>query len=787
MMPLRLRIELISPLCSGSGEDRPAVVDREVATDRFGLPVIPARRIRGLLRDAYEQLWDAGALTTSGAASVESLFGSRGQIAGGSVRIATASLVAGQHLHEWMEGAAERHPDKVAAALSPEEIAGLFTEIRAQTAMDRETGGPRKDTLRLTRVVSAGEEFVAQVDDVGEFERRGLALAAGLVREMGTTRSRGLGEVRCRLEQQDEKGQWADLTEVACQLLATGKLAERKDATPLPSTAAVPAVTSGLKQLAYTLELTQPAVIPELAASDPNTQTTHDYVPGTVMHGVLAMRLGPAHPDFARLFCQGKVAFLNATPLVTNGKSQRVRGLPVPHSVRTLKEDPARAVDLTRDRQESEPIQRIRDVWWDPASLDSRGAQPRCAVSTDLVYHHARPVDKSFGRPVGAENQYDVKPDEAGALFVYESISPGQMFRGEIAGSSVDLGGLKALVADGETLLIGRSRGAQYGGRAILKWVDAAYQGAAAGPASSVDRLRITLESSLIASNEFGQTAPEFPAGEVEAALGCAVKVKESYVRTVWHGGYLSHQKLPRQQSQALAAGSVFMVQLSTPVEAATLAAASGRSYGMRIEEGFGRLRMEPAADTSDERGDWLIWKQGVGGPPRKPATFSKAKPDAAVWPSIQELAYAKLDRHFGATGYHSDRMTEPRSLRRSLVHRLLEVAQRPDGLAKLAAELGGLRKTARNQLEAARFKDPGKPVETLIEFLQRLSGPTGSMDLFFRLATKAWPWEELSAHPLLSADNSPREPVRARESVRRFVVRYLGALSRRLLIEQEK
>ena len=37
---------------------------------------------------------------------------------------------------------------KVAAAHSPEEIAGLFTEIRAQTAMDRETGGPRKDTLR---------------------------------------------------------------------------------------------------------------------------------------------------------------------------------------------------------------------------------------------------------------------------------------------------------------------------------------------------------------------------------------------------------------------------------------------------------------------------------------------------------------------------------------------------------------------------------------------------------------------------------------------------------------
>ena len=43
---LELEIELLSPLCSGSGLNRPGVVDREVAFDAAGLPVIPGRRLK---------------------------------------------------------------------------------------------------------------------------------------------------------------------------------------------------------------------------------------------------------------------------------------------------------------------------------------------------------------------------------------------------------------------------------------------------------------------------------------------------------------------------------------------------------------------------------------------------------------------------------------------------------------------------------------------------------------------------------------------------------------------
>ena len=54
-----LQITLLSPLTSSAGEGRVGLVDRDIAFDDLGLPILPGRRLKGLWRDAYRDVSEA--------------------------------------------------------------------------------------------------------------------------------------------------------------------------------------------------------------------------------------------------------------------------------------------------------------------------------------------------------------------------------------------------------------------------------------------------------------------------------------------------------------------------------------------------------------------------------------------------------------------------------------------------------------------------------------------------------------------------------------------------------
>ncbi|MGI8912229.1 MAG: RAMP superfamily CRISPR-associated protein, partial [Chloroflexota bacterium] len=57
-MTLELRLELLSDAAPGSGAGGP-LVDRDVVVDELGLPVLPGRRLKGLLREACQEVQEA--------------------------------------------------------------------------------------------------------------------------------------------------------------------------------------------------------------------------------------------------------------------------------------------------------------------------------------------------------------------------------------------------------------------------------------------------------------------------------------------------------------------------------------------------------------------------------------------------------------------------------------------------------------------------------------------------------------------------------------------------------
>jgi CRISPR-associated protein Csx10 len=70
----KLKIELQSDLCAGSGYSYAGIVDSDSCYDEYGMPYIPARRIRGCMRETAETLL----YSIYDEHKVEALFGYRG-------------------------------------------------------------------------------------------------------------------------------------------------------------------------------------------------------------------------------------------------------------------------------------------------------------------------------------------------------------------------------------------------------------------------------------------------------------------------------------------------------------------------------------------------------------------------------------------------------------------------------------------------------------------------------------------------------------------------------------
>ena len=219
-----LEITLQSPLTSAAGEGRVGLVDRDIAFDDLGLPILPGRRLKGLWREAYRDITEAWQQCGESPLPVEQVFGESGQRSGDedtSIYIANAELEEAPTLKAWLKFLQYQDEDTKTQKLHFDDVVQHYTGVRAQTAIDRWTGSAKEDTLRLTRTLKAkktDEEnlvFRARVHFVKPPEKLlqdALALGAVALQYMGTSRTRGLGKISCRLLTLDAHGASRDLT-----------------------------------------------------------------------------------------------------------------------------------------------------------------------------------------------------------------------------------------------------------------------------------------------------------------------------------------------------------------------------------------------------------------------------------------------------------------------------------------------------------------------------------------------------------------------------------------------
>lgn len=199
--PQTLHIELLSDANFGRGEGTAGEVDTEVEHDEFGLPFIGGKTVRGLLRDTwlsmrphFPELRKAG----------DRVFGPSKRFLDddvGVLRVGDALLQ--KDVRDWLIAAATRTDEQ--SCVSPTMILAACTDIRYQTAEDRQTCAPAAVTLRSSRVVLRTFAFEAPLtwragDGPEGDDMRVLAMAALATRHGGLMRNRGRGHLRISLD-----------------------------------------------------------------------------------------------------------------------------------------------------------------------------------------------------------------------------------------------------------------------------------------------------------------------------------------------------------------------------------------------------------------------------------------------------------------------------------------------------------------------------------------------------------------------------------------------------------
>ncbi len=334
----RIKIILKSDLCAASGDGFSSVIDTDVSYDKYGFPVIGARRLKGCLRDAAELI---------GADNINEIFGTSGSEKSGSLKISDAHI----------KGYEELKQEAVSSGLNAEEVISLFTYTRASTAIENDTA--KDNSLRFTRVVKhfspltdtdnmTETEFEAEADIDEQYAAEFSDICKAL-RNIGYKRNRGYGAVKCSFESEKKKSLPSDVKNIKGDTASITYLIRLKDNVMLPS-----------------------------SASD----ETADYISGTSVMGFFAneyLRSNSADENFENIFLKNNVAFSNL--YISDEKMTEY--FPAPVILGKIKGEDGAFNIVTYKKDESTIIKPVKSGY---SCFDSVIKKPL----TETVYHHTR-------------------------------------------------------------------------------------------------------------------------------------------------------------------------------------------------------------------------------------------------------------------------------------------------------------------------------------------------------------------------------------------------------------
>ena len=445
-----IHITLYSDLCTGNGYSYYGTIDSEAEHDEFGLPFIPARRLKGCLRECAELLRDSGLLGKSNDESGDTekytdplnyLFGISADDGTKGIRIENAYISEYEQIKKDLKLIKENK--QIQKYIPPDEVLDIFSDVKAQTKM--ENGVADDNSLRFTRIIHQFSpfkkenrlEFIAKVE-YQEGQEDKLKQICKALRHIGMNRNRGLGCVRCEFKVEDEAANIKDMIEFTEEVVINENSNQKLNITIF-------------------FENLGPMII-----SGDDKNTTLNYIPGKAVLGALAgtylSEAGHSADDeeFVRLFLNGDTIYSDFN--ISDGVHIFA---PAPSFLNKLKKSKKYVNSLKYSEKKT-----FNNKDYDTAN----GNQPKklkgkyiyLEINNDnikvleyepkqrVIYHHRRGNDA--------------------LLYSQTALKEGQIFGGNIICNSKDYKLLLGLLKN-TNFSFGKSKTAQYGNCRIIKGI----------------------------------------------------------------------------------------------------------------------------------------------------------------------------------------------------------------------------------------------------------------------------------------------------------------------------
>lgn len=204
-----LKIELLSDTIFSGGESIVSVSDIDILYDEYGIPYYKGKSIKGNIREIIDVIIENQKLYDKDKSKINEetatkLFGKkfinkgkenyRDDQTQGSLKFQNASLKS--QAREVLKYLVD------SKTINKDEILQSLTDIRYATKINYKTGTSEDKSLRSMRILNRGLIFYSDIyseEKLNENELGILICGVKGLRNLGTLRSRGKGEVQCTL------------------------------------------------------------------------------------------------------------------------------------------------------------------------------------------------------------------------------------------------------------------------------------------------------------------------------------------------------------------------------------------------------------------------------------------------------------------------------------------------------------------------------------------------------------------------------------------------------------
>ncbi|MBO6046387.1 MAG: hypothetical protein J6P61_01410 [Erysipelotrichaceae bacterium] len=532
-----MKIQLLSDLCVTNGHVYNSSVDIEVCQDSYGMPFIPAKRIKGCLREVAEELNEWGQ-----AIDINYIFGVEGNQRG----VLTLDNAYLEHYDDYQKAL----EDKTNSLCHPVNVLNTFTYLRTQTAINYETGAADQTSLRTMRVINKGLEFISEVELPEKYVDQIKLCCLGL-RHMGLHRTRGLGRVKVTFDKK------IDSLNNDENMNGNHHLPDSGD------------------RLDYVIHLKEPVVV---QSANRRELETLDYIEGGQILGLIAGLKG----DEFISFDNGTIKCTNAYPYVN-----QTRALEAPASMYEVKDDSSKYYDMIH--RSNEPLERVQISRMKHCyiSYDDKGNLIKTNPMTEMRYHHRRPKDKSYG--------HAIPDDPLSQFYSISSIKEGQSFAGSIYGTEQQINDIVDLLIKNPNIRLGAGRSSEYG-RCIIELLD---RQTTKKEKKTTKHFYVKLNSPAIIYNEHAFASADIKdlKAEIEAMLKnddsnneiqLSKEASRNFVKTTTIGGYNVQWQLRKPSLEVFDKGTVIKFDTQNDV----VIESGPRWIGERNSEGYGEVEV---------------------------------------------------------------------------------------------------------------------------------------------------------------------------------------------------